>query len=61
MTNRFVVALLALAGTSSAWAATPLIDAVKTANHSAVEELLKQGADVDAAESDGTTPLNVGA
>jgi uncharacterized protein len=37
---------------------TPLIDAVKAGDQSAVQRLLKQRADVNAAETDGTTALH---
>jgi uncharacterized protein len=57
MINRFAVTLFALIGTSSICAAPPLIEAVKAADHDAVAELLKQGADVNGTEPDGTTPL----
>ena len=57
--DRIVVALalVTLGGTSGAWAATPLIDAVKSGNQRDIEELLERGADVNGAEADGTTPL----
>jgi ankyrin repeat protein len=50
-------ALLTLAGGGGAFAATPLIDAVKAGDERAVTALLKQGVDVNAPEADGTTPL----
>ena len=37
---------------------TPLIDAVKASDQSAVRRLLKQHADVNGAETDGTTALH---
>lgn len=55
--HRFVAALLALAVATGASAATPLIDAVKAGSRDAVAELLRGGADANAAEPDGTTPL----
>ncbi len=49
---------IALGGTLWAHAASlPLIDAVKSGNASAVRTLIGQGADVNAAESDGATAL----
>jgi ankyrin repeat protein len=55
--HRLVAALLAFAVAAGASAATPLLDAVKAGNREAVAELLRGGADVNAAEPDGTTPL----
>jgi len=57
MRTRFIAAFLTLAVASSALAAPPLLDAVKVGDHDAVAKLLREGADVNAAESDGTTPL----
>ena len=52
------VLALALLVTSTHGAGVRLIDAVKTGSADAVRAVLKQKADVNATESDGTTPLH---
>jgi len=58
MRQPFVVAILAACGAPFAAAAAPLVDAVKRHDASAVNALLDRGADVNAAEADGTTALH---
>jgi ankyrin repeat protein len=57
MPHRLIGLLLAFAAAGAAAAATPLIDAVKAGNDTAVAGLLREGSDPNAAEPDGTTPL----
>ncbi|MCY3732116.1 MAG: ankyrin repeat domain-containing protein [Rhodospirillaceae bacterium] len=52
-----LVGLLVLAG-AEARAATPLVDAARSADGEALRALIDQGAGVDAAEADGTTALH---
>jgi ankyrin repeat protein len=49
--------LIGLFFAASAVAAAPIIDAAKSGNLAAVQSLIKQKADVNAAETDGTTAL----
>ena len=49
---------LALAGMGAGDSSVRLIEAVKAGDRETVRALLKQRADVNAAESDGTTPLH---
>ena len=58
MRRSTVVTLLLAAVLPLAAAGTPLIDAVKRADGAAVNALLDRGADVRAAEADGTTALH---
>ena len=59
MRARFVAAAVALAlMAQGAWAAGSLIDAAKAGDSTAAVDLVRQHADVNAAESDGTTPLH---
>ena len=53
-----VVVAAVLAASSLAFAAAPIVDAAKAGNLAAVQSLIKQRADVDAAEADGTTALH---
>ena len=55
---RFVVAGCFAGSLPLAAVGTPLIDAVKRHDRAAVNALLDRGADVDAAEADGTTALH---
>src|SRR5688572_9960063 len=57
MRRSIVIALLAGVAPLAAMA-TPLVDAVKREDGAAVNALLDRGAEVDAAESDGTTALH---
>ena len=50
-------ALITLVFAATAFAAAPIIDAAKANNLAAVQSLIKQKADVNAAETDGTTAL----
>jgi ankyrin repeat protein len=50
--------LLACAAPRADAAPLPLVDAVKDGNHAAVESLLRQKTNVNAAEADGTTALH---
>jgi uncharacterized protein len=52
------VTLLALAAQAPAWAAASLIDAVKANDSAGAVALIKDKADVNVAESDGTTALH---
>jgi ankyrin repeat protein len=54
----FLVAALLITSVTSATAATPLVDAVKSGNRAAAVELIDKRTDVNAAEPDGTTPLH---
>ncbi|HEX7081780.1 MAG TPA: ankyrin repeat domain-containing protein [Gammaproteobacteria bacterium] len=47
-----------LAWTPAGFAAGTLVDAVKTGDRAAALEMIARGADVDAAEANGTTPLH---
>jgi ankyrin repeat protein len=58
MRRSVVVALVLAASVPLAAAPTPLIDAVKRHDAAAVNALLDRGADVGAAEGDGTTALH---
>jgi ankyrin repeat protein len=58
---RFSAALLMLSAAAAGFAATPdlrLVEAVKQSDAAAVHRLLQEGADVNAAEVDGTTALH---
>jgi uncharacterized protein len=54
-----IVALIGLTGADAAPARPPLVDAVERADLGAVRSLLKSGADVNAADPDGTTALHL--
>jgi ankyrin repeat protein len=53
-----VVVAAVLAASSLAFAAAPIVDAAKAGNLAAVQSLIRQRADVNAAEADGTTALH---
>jgi uncharacterized protein len=58
LASALLASMLALGFACSAHAAESLVDAVKSGDNAKALELLKQKADVNAAESDGTTPLH---
>ena len=51
-------ALLALAASAGAWASGELASAIETGRRVAALELIEEGADVNDAQADGTTPLH---
>lgn len=53
-----LTAFVMIAGLRAATTTTPLIDAVKAGDHSAVRLLIDRHADINAAEPDGTTALH---
>jgi ankyrin repeat protein len=57
-TRLIAVAVAAVLMGQGAWAAGSLVDAVKSGDSTGALELIKQRTDVNAAESDGTTPLH---
>ncbi|MDO8677259.1 MAG: ankyrin repeat domain-containing protein, partial [Acidobacteriota bacterium] len=56
--RRALVPLLAVLLIAAAGRGIALVDAARTADHVTVRALLKQGANVNAAEADGTTALH---
>src|SRR5215831_16060674 len=57
--GRWAVALLSVGVASTAWAATsPMADAAEKQNRDAIRSLLRQKADVNAPQVDGTTALH---
>ena len=50
--------MLALAAAATARADSPLADAIESGRRVAALELIAEGADVNAAQGDGTTPLH---
>src|SRR5262252_2294677 len=57
--GRCAVALLSVGVASAAWAASsPIADAAQSQNHEAIRTLLRQKADVNAPQVDGTTALH---
>jgi len=57
--GRWAVALLSVGVASTAWAATsPIADAAQNQNREAIRSLLRQKADVNAPQVDGTTALH---
>jgi ankyrin repeat protein len=57
-TRLIAVAVAAVLMGQGAWAAGSLVDAVKSGDSTGALELIKQRTDVNAAESDGTTPVH---
>ena len=57
-TSAIAIALVVCGAVSAAAASLPLVDAVKDGNHAAVQSLLRQKTNVNAAEADGTTALH---
>jgi uncharacterized protein len=51
-------AILAIAATANAFADSPLADALKAGDRRAALEMINAGADVNATQADGTTPLH---
>src|SRR5215467_6249158 len=56
--GRCAIALLSVGVASAAWAASPIADAAQSQNHEAIRALLRQNADVNAPQVDGTTALH---
>src|SRR5688572_14619203 len=56
--RRLTLAVLLLASIEASAADLRLIEAVRTSNSAAVQSLLRQRTDVNAAEADGTTALH---
>jgi len=55
--NKLLIASALAIVSGSAFAATPLADAIENGRRDDVLKLIEQGADVNAAQADGTTPL----
>jgi ankyrin repeat protein len=55
---KLVAALVLLAAAAAAHAESPLADAIKAGDRRAALEMIANGADVDAAQGDGTTPIH---
>jgi len=53
-----ILAAVALCGSAGAWAASPVADLIERGRRDAAIELIEQGADVNATQPDGTTPLH---
>jgi ankyrin repeat protein len=56
--RRSILAIIALLTAGAAWADSPLADAIEAGSRVAALELIAEGADVNAAQGDGTTPLH---
>ena len=56
--RRSIVATMALLATGAALADSPLADVIRGERREAALELIAEGADVNAAQGDGTTPLH---
>jgi ankyrin repeat protein len=56
--NRLILAAVGLLSFGAAWADSPLADSIQNGRRAAALELIEEGADVNSAQGDGTTPLH---